>query len=78
MRTTLQRALLEFRRKVNKSYRGRSCPIAVHCSDGVGRSGTYILIDMVLNRMSKVRKKYTSKVKIIKVLFRVDIIEIYF
>ena len=52
---TLQRALLEFRRKVNKSYRGRSCPIAVHCSDGVGRSGTYILIDMVLNRMSKVR-----------------------
>ena len=52
---TLQRALLEFRRKVNKSYRGRSCPIAVHCSDGVGRAGTYILIDMVLNRMSKVR-----------------------
>ena len=49
----MQRALLEFRRKVNKSYRGRSCPIAVHCSDGVGRAGTYILIDMVLNRMSK-------------------------
>jgi len=24
-----------------------------HCSDGVGRAGTYILIDMVLNRMSK-------------------------
>ena len=52
----LQRALLEFRRKVNKSYRGRSCPIAVHCSDGVGRAGTYILTDMVLNRMSKVGK----------------------
>lgn len=47
------KALLEFRRKVNKSYRGRSCPIIVHCSDGVGRSGTYILIDMVLNRMAK-------------------------
>merc|ERR1712226_1244030 len=47
------KALLEFRRKVNKSYRGRSCPIVVHCSDGVGRSGTYVLIDMVLNRLSK-------------------------
>lgn len=50
---TSTKALLEFRRKVNKSYRGRSCPIIVHCSDGVGRAGTYILIDMVLNRMSK-------------------------
>jgi len=47
------KALLEFRRKVNKSYRGRSCPICIHCSDGVGRTGTYVLIDMVLNRMAK-------------------------
>jgi receptor-type tyrosine-protein phosphatase N len=47
------KALLEFRRKVNKSYRGRACPIVIHCSDGVGRSGTYVLIDMVLNRLSK-------------------------
>ncbi|XP_055521666.1 receptor-type tyrosine-protein phosphatase-like N [Leucoraja erinacea] len=39
--------------KVNKCYRGRSCPIIVHCSDGAGRTGTYTLIDMVLNRMSK-------------------------
>nr|CAG4640648.1 EOG090X01LO [Eulimnadia texana] len=47
------KALLEFRRKVNKSYRGRSCPIVVHCSDGAGRTGTYCLIDMVLHRMAK-------------------------
>uniref|UniRef100_A0A9J8D6G8 Protein tyrosine phosphatase receptor type Na n=1 Tax=Cyprinus carpio carpio TaxID=630221 RepID=A0A9J8D6G8_CYPCA len=47
------RPLLDFRRKVNKCYRGRSCPIIVHCSDGTGRTGTYILIDMVLNRMAK-------------------------
>ncbi|XP_072902320.1 protein tyrosine phosphatase receptor type Na isoform X2 [Hemitrygon akajei] len=47
------RPLLDFRRKVNKCYRGRSCPIIVHCSDGAGRTGTYTLIDMVLNRMSK-------------------------
>ena len=29
----------------------------VHCSDGVGRSGTYVLIDMVLNRMMKGSKE---------------------
>uniref|UniRef100_A0A1A8EVW9 Protein tyrosine phosphatase, receptor type, Nb n=1 Tax=Nothobranchius korthausae TaxID=1143690 RepID=A0A1A8EVW9_9TELE len=50
---TSARPLLDFRRKVNKCYRGRSCPIIVHCSDGTGRTGTYILIDMVLNRMAK-------------------------
>ncbi|XP_061635210.1 receptor-type tyrosine-protein phosphatase-like N isoform X2 [Phyllopteryx taeniolatus] len=50
---TSTRPLLDFRRKVNKCYRGRSCPIIVHCSNGTGRTGTYILIDMVLNRMAK-------------------------
>ena len=29
----------------------------LHCSDGVGRSGTYVLIDMVLNRMTKGSKE---------------------
>lgn len=51
------KSILEFRRKVNKSYRGRSCPIVAHCSDGTGRTGTYVLIDMVLNRMSKGAKE---------------------
>ncbi|TKS79370.1 Receptor-type tyrosine-protein phosphatase N2 [Collichthys lucidus] len=51
------RTLLDFRRKVNKCYRGRSCPIIVHCSDGAGRSGTYILVDMVLNKMAKGAKE---------------------
>ncbi|XP_033960060.1 receptor-type tyrosine-protein phosphatase N2-like [Pseudochaenichthys georgianus] len=51
------RTLLDFRRKVNKCYRGRSCPIIVHCSDGSGRSGTYVLIDMVLNKMAKGAKE---------------------
>jgi len=54
---TSTKAILEFRRKVNKSYRGRSCPMMMHCSDGVGRSGTYVLIDMVLNRMTKGSKE---------------------
>uniref|UniRef100_F1KWW2 Receptor-type tyrosine-protein phosphatase-like protein n=1 Tax=Ascaris suum TaxID=6253 RepID=F1KWW2_ASCSU len=47
------KALLEFRRKVNKSYRGRAAPIVVHCTDGIGRTGTYCLLDMVLNRIAK-------------------------
>ncbi|BFY98162.1 hypothetical protein BsWGS_01202 [Bradybaena similaris] len=51
------KALLDFRRKVNKSFRGRSCPIVVHCSDGCGRTGTYCLIDMVLNKMAKGTKE---------------------
>uniref|UniRef100_A0A8C6MAY1 Protein tyrosine phosphatase receptor type Na n=1 Tax=Nothobranchius furzeri TaxID=105023 RepID=A0A8C6MAY1_NOTFU len=50
---TSTRPLLDFRRKVNKCYRGRSCPIIIHCSDGTSRTGTYVLIDMVLNRMAK-------------------------
>ncbi|XP_026708590.1 receptor-type tyrosine-protein phosphatase-like N isoform X1 [Athene cunicularia] len=54
------RPLLDFRRKVNKCYRGRSCPIIVHCSDGAGRTGTYILIDMVLNRMAKAPSSSSS------------------
>jgi len=51
------KSILDFRRKVNKSYKGRSCPIVVHCSDGIGRTGTYILIDMVLNRLAKGAKE---------------------
>ncbi|XP_075683521.1 receptor-type tyrosine-protein phosphatase N2 [Rhinoderma darwinii] len=54
---TSTRSLLDFRRKVNKCYKGRSCPVIVHCSDGAGRNGTYILIDMVLNKMAKGAKE---------------------
>lgn len=45
---------LPFHSKVNKSYRGRrSCPIVVHGSAGAGRTGAYILLDLVLERMNK-------------------------
>src|SRR4051812_40873849 len=47
------KSLLEFRRKINKSYRGHSSPVLVHCTDGAGRTGTYILIDMAINRILK-------------------------
>ncbi|XP_067935891.1 receptor-type tyrosine-protein phosphatase N2-like isoform X2 [Watersipora subatra] len=45
--------LLDFRRKVNKSFRGKTSPITVCCSDGSGRTGTYILLDTVINRIHK-------------------------
>ncbi|CAF0927504.1 unnamed protein product [Adineta steineri] len=47
------KSLLDFRRKVNRCFRGQSSPIIVHCNDGIGRTGTYILLDIVLNRIYK-------------------------
>lgn len=43
--------LLEFRRKVNKAHGRLDPPLLVHCSEGSGRSGSYILMDMSLNRI---------------------------
>ncbi|EDV26723.1 uncharacterized protein TRIADDRAFT_55048 [Trichoplax adhaerens] len=48
---------LEFRRKINRSYHGQGCPVIIHCNDGAGRAGTYILIDMTLKRLSKGTKE---------------------
>ncbi|OZC06744.1 Protein-tyrosine phosphatase [Onchocerca flexuosa] len=47
------KAVLDFRRKINKSYRGRAVPIVVHCTDGTGRTGTFCLLDMILNRVTR-------------------------
>lgn len=47
------KSLLEFRRKVNKSYRGRASPVLVHCNSGTARTGAYCLIDIVVNRITK-------------------------
>ncbi|XP_078487218.1 receptor-type tyrosine-protein phosphatase N2-like [Ciona intestinalis] len=49
--------LLELRRKVSKCYKGSNSPIIVHCNDGSSRSGTYILIDLVITRMVKGAKE---------------------
>uniref|UniRef100_A0A0K0FXV4 IA2 (inferred by orthology to a C. elegans protein) n=1 Tax=Strongyloides venezuelensis TaxID=75913 RepID=A0A0K0FXV4_STRVS len=47
-----QKTLLDFRRKVNKSYRGHASPILVHCSEGLGRTGAYLLLDITANRIT--------------------------
>lgn len=46
-------SILDFRRKVHKGYRGPSAPLLVHCNDGLGRTGTFTLLDMTLNRICK-------------------------
>lgn len=51
------KSLLQFRRKVHKSYRNLKSPILVHCSDGTGRSGTYTLIDIILDRIKNGAKE---------------------
>lgn len=49
--------LLEFRRKVNKAHTTQDTPLLVHCSGGVGRTGTYCLIDMALTRIQSGAKE---------------------
>lgn len=42
-------SFLEFRRKVQRS--SITNPIVVHCRDGLGRSGLYILLDLALRKL---------------------------
>ncbi|ESN89876.1 hypothetical protein HELRODRAFT_183084 [Helobdella robusta] len=51
------KSLLEFRRKVNKFCRGSNNALVIHCCDGAGRTGTYALIDNVINRISNGAKE---------------------
>ncbi|CAF2036598.1 unnamed protein product [Rotaria magnacalcarata] len=47
------KSVLDFRRKVNKCCLGASAPLIVHCNDGVGRTGTYLVLDIVLNGIQR-------------------------
>ncbi|KAL3309163.1 Receptor-type tyrosine-protein phosphatase N2, partial [Cichlidogyrus casuarinus] len=51
--SSVSTTMLEFRRRVNKSFRGKCSPIIIHCPDGSGATGTYLLLDMVLNRIQR-------------------------
>ncbi|KAL5486539.1 hypothetical protein EMCRGX_G019033 [Ephydatia muelleri] len=46
-------SLLAFHRKVKSQHDGSKGPILVHCSAGVGRTGTLIAIDTVLEQIEK-------------------------
>ncbi|EYB86806.1 hypothetical protein Y032_0273g999 [Ancylostoma ceylanicum] len=47
------KSLLEFRRKVNKSYRGRASPVLVHSWEGAGRTGVFCAVDLLCARLLK-------------------------
>ena len=44
-------AMLKFIRRVRRAIEPDHGPVVVHCSAGVGRSGTFIAIDMMLQKM---------------------------
>ena len=44
-------SLIAFIRRVRKSHKKDGPPMLVHCSAGVGRTGTFILLDSMLERM---------------------------
>ena len=45
-------SLISFIRHVRKYYKRDSPPVLVHCSAGVGRTGTFILLDSMLERLT--------------------------
>ena len=45
-------SLISFIRQVRKHYNKSGPPLLVHCSAGVGRTGTFILLDSMLERLS--------------------------
>ncbi|KAF7495583.1 Tyrosine-protein phosphatase 69D [Sarcoptes scabiei] len=44
--------LLRFLKRVNENYRSTDGPVVVHCSAGVGRTGTFIAIDSLIRKIN--------------------------
>ena len=54
--TTDAMSLLHLVRDVNKNHPSHQYPIIVHCSAGVGRTGTYITLDAMFEKLNKESK----------------------
>jgi protein tyrosine phosphatase len=46
-------SVLQFHKRIKKEYTPRCGPLLIHCSAGVGRTGTFITIDIVLQQAMK-------------------------
>jgi len=52
----LSRGILSLFNRINAVRPKSSGPLVVHCSAGVGRAGTYILIDAILRHLDRVQQ----------------------
>uniref|UniRef100_A0A915DRY3 Uncharacterized protein n=1 Tax=Ditylenchus dipsaci TaxID=166011 RepID=A0A915DRY3_9BILA len=50
---TLHQIFVGVQEENQQVLRGHSSPVLVHCTNGAGRTGTYCLIDMAINRILK-------------------------
>ena len=47
-------SIIDFVRRVQKTHdKSKGIPLVVHCSAGVGRTGTFIVLDAMMDRMKK-------------------------
>lgn len=60
--------LLRFIKRVNEHYAPEKGPIVVHCSAGVGRTGTFIAIDSLVSKVKHLRQVNTTSAIEINVL----------
>ena len=44
-------SLISFIRQFHKTHKKDGSPVLVHCSAGVGRTGTFIVLDSILERL---------------------------
>ncbi|XP_067932274.1 receptor-type tyrosine-protein phosphatase kappa-like [Watersipora subatra] len=62
--------LLDFRHRVKQEMAINAAPTIVHCSAGVGRTGTFIALDLLIEEAMNQPKKSQSKVNVVACVHR--------